>query len=202
MGTTSENALALSQAEAAISDLKAANAALIDRADDLENRSRRASLRIVNVPEGIERGTDMVEFAADLLKEIMGDQPGIVRGPVVARGPCSAQVWPRPVVVCFHRYQEKERSLRWARQHQMQHKGKPLRIYPDLSAGLSKKRAAFKNIKAALYEGGIQFRLLYPARRRVSYEGENHNFDMPGDAEVFFQRIIKATSTTLNEALN
>ncbi|KAL1276554.1 hypothetical protein QQF64_036177 [Cirrhinus molitorella] len=32
---------------------------------------------------------------------------------------------PRPFVVCFHRFQEKERLLRWARRHEMKYKGNP-----------------------------------------------------------------------------
>lgn len=197
--STSENFTALTRAEAAIVELRTANAVLLDRVDDLENRSRRVNLRIINVPEGAERGTDMVLFASGLLKEVMGDQvfqkaPELERAHrALAPRPKDGQS-PRPIIVCFHRYQEKERALRWARQHQLLYEGKPLRIYPDLSANLSKKRAAFKSVKAAFYERGIEFRLLYPARLRVSYEGESHIFDTPGDAEAFFQRITKADS--------
>lgn len=49
-----ENFDRLNVAEATIKKLQAENATLLDRVDDLENRSRRANLRIVNVPEGSE----------------------------------------------------------------------------------------------------------------------------------------------------
>ncbi|KAL1268765.1 hypothetical protein QQF64_034128 [Cirrhinus molitorella] len=54
--------------------LKATNEALLDHLDELENHSWRANLRIINVPEDSEIGTDMVKFTLDLLKDIMGDQ--------------------------------------------------------------------------------------------------------------------------------
>ncbi|KAL0150370.1 hypothetical protein M9458_054187 [Cirrhinus mrigala] len=70
--TAGENFEALSKAEADIAALKATNEALLDRLDDLENRSRRANLRIINVPEDSDIGTDMVKFTSDLLKDVMG----------------------------------------------------------------------------------------------------------------------------------
>lgn len=56
-------------------------------------------------------------------------------------------------------------------------KGKTFRLYPDLSVTLSRKRAAFRSVKAALYQKGIQFRL------RKSYE--TSMFESPADAEAF-----------------
>lgn len=47
---------ALSAAEKTIKTLKEQNATLMDRDDDLENRSQRANLRILNVPENSEKG--------------------------------------------------------------------------------------------------------------------------------------------------
>ncbi|KAL0169447.1 hypothetical protein M9458_034043 [Cirrhinus mrigala] len=148
--TAVENFEALSKAEADIAALKATNEALLDRLDDLENRSRRANLRIINVPEDSEIGTDMVKFTSDLLKDVMGvqvfEKPPELETAHRALAPKPRDGPPRPIIVCFHRYQEKEQALRWARQHELQYQGKTLRFYPDLSVALSKKRATFKNI--------------------------------------------------------
>lgn len=51
-----DNFSALSEAEKTIKILKEQNAMLMDRVDDLENRSRRANIRILNVPENSEKG--------------------------------------------------------------------------------------------------------------------------------------------------
>lgn len=194
--TAGENFEALSKVEKTISELQAVNATLVDRIDDLENRSRRANLRIINVPEGSEPNGDMVTFISTLLKDTMGNQVFATppeldwahRTPM--QKPKNGQP-PRAIIVAFHRYQDRERALRWARQNKMLYKGHALRLYPDLSANLSRKRAAYKTVKSALYKKGIQFRLLYPARLRVSYGGETLMFETPLDAEAFYARRIE-----------
>ncbi|RXN32359.1 membrane-spanning 4-domains subfamily A member 4A-like protein [Labeo rohita] len=160
-----ENFEKVSAAENAIKTLQTQNASLLDRIEDLENRSRRANLRIVNVPEGSENGKDPVTFVAELLLEMTGTEvfdnpPTLERAhrspgqkPADGRKPC-------PFVVCFHRFQEKERLLRWARQHEMKYKGNLVRIYQDLSATLSRKRSSYNGIKQSLYQKGIRFQLL------------------------------------------
>lgn len=62
----------LTVAESAIKTLQSQNQLLLDRCDDLENRSRRSNLRILNIPEGSEDGKDPVKFMSDVLMETMG----------------------------------------------------------------------------------------------------------------------------------
>lgn len=163
--TTGENFEALCKAEKAIADLQTLNATLVNRIDDLENRSRRANLRIINVPEDSESKGDMLTFVSKLLDKTMGNHvfttpPELDRAHRTLTQKPKAGQPPRPIIVAFHRYQDRERALRWARQNEVLYKGKALRFYPDLSASLSKKRAAFKTgVNAALYQKGICFRL-------------------------------------------
>ncbi|KAL7844446.1 hypothetical protein SRHO_G00229850 [Serrasalmus rhombeus] len=51
--------------------LKHSNASLVEKLDDLENRSRRCNLRIVGIPEGLE-STDPIGFVTGLLTELFG----------------------------------------------------------------------------------------------------------------------------------
>lgn len=152
----SDNFSALSAAEKTIKTLKEQNATLMDRVDDLENRSRRANLRILNVPENSEKGQSNVKFVSEMLMEVMG-QEVFEKPPELERahrslGPKPQEGRPpRPLVICFHRFQEKEKALRWARQNEAKYKDSTLRIYPDISADLARKRAAFKNVKQLLY---------------------------------------------------
>ena len=194
--TTGDNFEALAKAEKAITDLQAMNATLVDRMEDMENRSRRANLRIINVPEASDT-KDMVTHVSTLLKDVMGSQfntlPELDRAHrILIPKPKNGQP-PRPIIVAFHRYQDRERALRWARQNNVVYQGNTLRFYPDLSAGLSKKRAAFKNVKGALYQKGIQFRLLYPARLRVTYGEETLMFETPADAEAFYSQRVQGS---------
>lgn len=104
---------------------------------------------------------------------------------------------PRPIIGAFYRYQARERVLRWPRQNDVVYKGNTLRFYPDHSTNLSKKHAAFKNIKAAFYRKGIQFRLLYSARLQVSYGGETLIFETPADAETFYSQQVEGSINIL-----
>lgn len=194
-----ENFERVNATETTIKSLQATNAALVDKIEDLENRSRRVNLRIINIPEGSENGQDPIKFIAELLVEVMGSEV-FEKPPELERAHRSLfpkpreGAPPRPFVVCFNRFQEKERALRWSRQHELRYRGRIIRCYPDLSAALSKKRAAFNDVKSALYRKGIQFRLLHPARLRVIFQNETHEFRTPEEAKEFYDRRIEPTA--------
>ncbi len=191
VGENFENLIA---AEKVIKNLQTQNSSLLDRIEDLENRSRRSNLRIVNIPEGSENNQDPVKFVSEMLKEVTGtevfDEPPILERAHRSPGqkPTDGQK-PRPFVVCFHRFQDKERLLRWSQSHEIQYKGNAVRIYPDLSVALSKKHALYNGIKQSLYQKGIRFQLLYPARLRVTFEEQTFIFNSPEEAKQFDQRV-------------
>lgn len=190
--TAGENFDKLVKAEAVIRRLETDNATLLDRVDDLENRSRRNNIRIINLPEGSESGQDPVQFISKMLMETMGPEvfdkpPELERAHRSLLPKPGGGAAPRAVIVCFHRYQDRERALRWARQHETRYRNNTLRLYPDFSASLSKKRAAFNEIKAQLYRKNIRFRLLHPARLRITLEGgEAVTFNTPEEAKAFY----------------
>lgn len=195
--TAGENFESLTKAEKAIRKLETDNATLLDRVDDMENRSRRANLRIVNVPEDSEKGQDPIQFVSKLLMEVMGPSvfdkpPELERAHRSLLPKPKAGAAPRTIIVCFHRYQEKERALRWAREHEPRYQNTILRFYPDFSAALSKKRAAFNEVKTILYRKGVRFGLLHPARLRVTLEGgESRTFTTPEEAKTFCMERFK-----------
>lgn len=161
--------------------LEAQNKLLQDCLEDLENRSRRVSLWIINIPEGSEKGQDPTEFISGLLMEKLG--PGVFSKPAeLERAHCSLAPKsgpggnPRLFLICFHHFQEREKVLRWARQNELQYRGAKLRVYPDVSVATAKKGAAFNKVKQAFYQKRVKFRLLFPARLQVSYEDETFTF--------------------------
>ncbi|KAK5895437.1 hypothetical protein CesoFtcFv8_012030 [Champsocephalus esox] len=94
----------------------------------------------------------------------------------------------RPLIVHFHKYAQKERVLLWARKSRdVSYQGHPIRIFEDFSATLAKKWAAFNKVKSQLYKEGIRFGLLYPARLRVTINGQTRIFDSVEEAERFYQ---------------
>ncbi|KAJ4941434.1 hypothetical protein JOQ06_011313 [Pogonophryne albipinna] len=72
----------------------------------------------------------------------------------------------------------------------MDYGGTELRVYPDISTVLAKKRAAFNPIKNSLYQKGQQFRLLHPARLHVSFRNDDYYFDCPQKAQDFYNQHI------------
>lgn len=180
--TAGDNFERLTVAESTITELKNQNKLLLDRLDDLENRSRRANLRILNIPEGSEEGKDPLKFIGDALMQMMGPDvftapPELERAHRTPNTKSNQRKTPRAFLVCFSKFQQKEAVLRWARSHELMYKGASVRIYQDLSTALAKKRAAFNDVKRALYQKNVRFQQLYPARLRVSYGGDVFTFD-------------------------
>lgn len=190
-----DNFAALNTAEKRIKELEKQNKFLLDRVDDLENRSRRNNLRILNVPEDSEKGQSPIQFVSQMLMEVMGE--GVLDKPPelerahrsLGQKPDDGRP-PRPFVVCFHRFQEKEKILRWARMHEAVFQGSTLRIYPDMSANVAKKRAAFKGVKQLLYDKKIRFHLRYPALLRVQLGDKTFEFSTPEEAQEFYDNQI------------
>ncbi|KAJ8397388.1 hypothetical protein AAFF_G00439370 [Aldrovandia affinis] len=53
-------------------------------------------------------------------------------------------------------------------------------IFPDFSAELNKRRAEYVEVKKLLREKeGVRYGLVYPARLRVSFQGQEKMFDTP-----------------------
>uniref|UniRef100_A0AAV2KF52 Uncharacterized protein n=1 Tax=Knipowitschia caucasica TaxID=637954 RepID=A0AAV2KF52_KNICA len=64
--------------------------------------------------------------------------------------------------------------------------GKQILIFPDYSADLTRRRAAFNEVKVSLrQQEGVRYGLLYPARLRVSYNGETKVFNTPSDVKDY-----------------
>ena len=98
----------------------------------------------------------------------------------------------RPVIVRFHRYIDKERVLHWAKEHRdISYRGHSIKFYEDFSAAVAKRRAAFNQVKSLLFKRGMRFGMIYPARLRVTFNGVNHVFDSPEQAELFYRERIQ-----------
>lgn len=158
--------------------------------EDLVSRSKRQNLRVVGIPEGTE-GQDARLFMTAMFKKVIGDdQLDDLELDRAHRslGP-KPQQGSRPFIVRFHRYTQKERVLLWAKKHRdVSYQGHSIRIFEDFSATLAKKRASFNNVKSLLYRDGIRFGLLYPARLRVTMNGQSQIFDSAEEAERFYRQ--------------
>ncbi|KAJ3602119.1 hypothetical protein NHX12_029878 [Muraenolepis orangiensis] len=159
------------------------------KTDDLENRGRRCNIRILHVKEGLESGNP-TKCVANLLTEILGGPGGLQSPPTLDRahrtGPANGGR-PRSFLARFHYFQEKEQVLRLAREKgRLEFQGGQVMIFPDFSAGLSKRRAEFIEVKKLLRgKEVVRYGLVYPARLRVSFQGEENMFDTPQAVKDF-----------------
>ena len=192
-----ENFEKIAEMEDIIKTLQQQCSKLQDKVDDLENRARRSNLRIINLPEGCEKGQDPAKFVSELLMEVTGtavftNPPEIERAHRVLRKSEDSDNTekPRAFLVKFLRFQEKEKLLRWARNNAITYRESELRVYPDMSAELAKRRASFNGIKSSLYKKGVKFNLRHPARLHVAFKDEDYYFDSPQDARAFYNQHI------------
>uniref|UniRef100_A0A087YKM8 L1 transposable element RRM domain-containing protein n=1 Tax=Poecilia formosa TaxID=48698 RepID=A0A087YKM8_POEFO len=109
---------------------------------DLEARSRRSNLRLVNLPEGAE-GEDACAFLEKWLQEVLNLAPlrttlTLERAHRLGQRSTSNTVAPRTLIMKFLNY--KVTVIRAARtKGQILFKNHPVRFYGDLAAGVHKK---------------------------------------------------------------
>uniref|UniRef100_A0A8D3DRH2 Transposase element L1Md-A101/L1Md-A102/L1Md-A2 n=1 Tax=Scophthalmus maximus TaxID=52904 RepID=A0A8D3DRH2_SCOMX len=150
------------------------NGALQAAVEDLVSRSKRQNLRVIGLPEDIE-GNNPRQFMADLFQEVAAEALSNST-PELDRDHRSLRPKPRQrsrsVIVRFHRYIDKERVLLWGKEHRnMTYQGHNIKFYEDFSGAVAKRRAAFNQVKSLLFKKGIRFGMIYPARLRVTFDG-------------------------------
>lgn len=182
-----------------VQNLTKENEGLKDTLDGYENRQRRLNLRVLGVAGDSKRGQCPLKCMSELLVKVLNDEsftkpPELERCHRALMDKPSPDVCPRPFILCFHRYQERERVLQLVIQkRQLSYEGKKILIFPDFSARLVAKRIAYKKVKSKLYKNNISllmFSLQYPATLVVYFQGSRHSFSTAGAEEAFFNRHL------------
>lgn len=197
-----DNGTELSRLNSTVNSLKAQVKLLSDKCEDLEGRSRRNNIRLIGVPEGVE-GPRPTNFIAQLLKDKLklDETPVLDQAHRTLRAKPKAGEAPRPFIIRIHYFQVRNEILRHAgeisRASPLLYEGQKLFIFPDYTASVSKKRAAFAGVKRQLHSGtGIKFGLLLPAVLKITLPGgSTHTFDDPNSAMDFVDRNIKKSVT-------
>lgn len=177
---------------------------LTNKFDELENRSRRSNLRIVNVPEKME-GNDAVAFLEKWLPEVLGpatfpSPPLIERAHrLPGRTQPNRSTTPRVIIVKFLNFQDKVRVMRASRaKGKVIYAGQEIMFFPDLSAELHRRRRGFDRVKQQLRSMNIRYGIIYPAKLRVSSDGQTREFETPADAEKFIQGLQNTEESQVN----
>lgn len=192
-----ENAETLHQRLAKVEDscetLRAANEKLKAKLSDIESRNRRCNARFIGLQEGIE-GPHPSKFFSQMLQDVFGrdvfpSPPELDRAHRSLAPKPAPGGRPRPVIVCFHRYQNKELLIREARRrNNLKYMDKPFRVYEDYSPEVVNQRREYRSVMSDLYKMGLKPSLLYPARLRITKtDGVRHTFGSAVEAERFVE---------------
>ncbi|XP_060765595.1 uncharacterized protein LOC132873812 [Neoarius graeffei] len=131
--------------ESKLGELSAEVCALKTKCNDLEGRQRRHNLRILGIPEGDE-GSRPTEFIAQLLQDMLElEEKPLLDGAHRSLRPKPKRGKPlRAFVIRVHYYHVHDQIHRRAAEASpLSHKGSRLSIFPDFTAEVAKKRAAF-----------------------------------------------------------
>ena len=70
-------------------------------------------------------------------------------------------------------------------------------FFPDLSSELHRRRRGFDRVKQQLMSMNIRYGRIYPAKLRVTSDGQSREFETPAEAEKFIQDL-QCTKDSVN----
>lgn len=174
------------------------NATLKEKLMYLENYTRRQNIRIVGIPENTE-GSQPTEFISNLLFELFRQDfskpPKVDRAHrIVAQKTEDHDDRPRPFIAKLHHFQVKEKLLRLAREKgTLEYNESTIHLFPDYSAEVNKRRAAFSACKEKLHAAHVRFGIRYPATLRFKHGKEMLKFTVPAEALAYIDKNITKT---------
>lgn len=171
------------------------------KCEDLEGRSRRNNLRLVGIEEGAEQGQP-TKFVSALLKDVLE----LDGAPLLDRAHRSLRAKPKPgepprvFIMRVHYTHVRDEILRKSSQKPLFYNGKKVYIFPDYTSAVTKKRAAFGDVKKRLrVVEGVKFGFRFPASLRITFPGKKeHSFEDPALAMDFVNRELGNTEAEDN----
>ena len=161
------------------------------KCEDLESRSRRNNVRVVGLREDFEGSQAATSLAKWLHETLHLDSlPVIDRAHKSLRPKLKSGEAPRPIIIRLHYYGDRVAIIQKARAlgDALQHEGRRVHIFPDLTATHMKKREAFTGVKRLMC-GNAAFKdygYFQPGHLRITLlNGERHRFEDPAAAKCF-----------------
>lgn len=183
-------------AQTAIAQMDKLLKVIANKSEDMEARSRRNNIRLIGIPESTNTGR-MELYVEKLLMATVGVEK-LSNHFIVERAhraldprpPPGAA--PRPIIARLLNYRDRDVTLQAAReQKQMSYEGVPFSIFPDFTAHVQEERRKFGQVKAKLRAANIDYAMLYPARLRVTHQGQQHFFLKPQHVDKFLSQLKK-----------
>ncbi|KAI7813890.1 putative follistatin-related protein 5-like [Triplophysa rosa] len=137
---------------------------------DLEDRSRRDNIRIINLPEGVEGKTNLMAYILGSLPvwlpALAEAKPEIMRAHRI--GPPNNTGRPCTVIAKMLRYTDRDLLLRTSRKSSIKVDGKDIRFAADYSAFTTNRRCSFVEVIKKAQKIGFQTFLMYPAQLKLT----------------------------------
>ena len=162
---------------------------LRNKVTEMEDRSRRNNIRLINLPTGAE-GDDPVGYLRAMLPQWIPTLSNSSMPIEIDRAHRTFSAYtskPRTMIFRVLRYQDRQAILQGVRRAMPKlQNGTPLEFYADYSTKTTQRRNKLKSIRSKLRQRGIKSFLIYPAILKVIYKGEKLSFESPEDAKQFF----------------
>uniref|UniRef100_A0A5F9C5T0 L1 transposable element RRM domain-containing protein n=1 Tax=Oryctolagus cuniculus TaxID=9986 RepID=A0A5F9C5T0_RABIT len=149
---------------------------------NLQDTIKRTIIRVLGVPEGMEKEKGLEGLFSEILAE---NFPGLEKDRDILvqeahRIPSKhdkKRSSPRHVVIKLTKVKHKEKILKCAREkRQITLRGSPIRLTADFSSETLQARREWRDIAQVLREKNCQPRILYPAKLSFVNEGEIKTF--------------------------
>lgn len=167
--------------------------ALLCQLDDMENRSRRANIRIRGLPEATG-AKDIIPTLEGIFREILG-LPNTVaieidRAHRALRPPSQDMNNPRDVICKLHKYTLKDRIMQKMRgKPYFDFDGAQLASYQDISRRTLMQRRALRPLLEAIQDAGLSYRWGFPFFLQVTKEGKTVTLRNKDDLPYFLSSL-------------
>lgn len=182
----------LSGMETRLADMETKVNTLMEKCLDLEGRSRRDNIVILNLKEGTE-GREPVKFLEGWLPTLLSIQTkqGKIKIDRAHRSiGLSRPNHPRAMIIKVHNPVDKIRILTAAKDNgPLTYDGQIIHIRQDLATGVKEMRRAFNGVCQKLIQKNMRFYMRYPATLNFSHGGNNYSFRKSEDALAFLNNL-------------
>lgn len=160
---------------------------------ELEDRSRRDNVRIINLPEKVESGNAADFVSSSLFKwfpTLIGEKMEVMRAHRIGPERSTAS-GPRTLICKMLRNTDRDRILKAARGSRIEVGGREIRFAADYSNYTIKRRRSFSQAMETARKLGFTPFLIYPAKLKLFRGSEVHLFETQTEAEDFLDTQIR-----------
>ncbi|KAK7888997.1 hypothetical protein WMY93_024557 [Mugilogobius chulae] len=176
--------------ETACTALRKANLELKEKAERLEMHSRKYNVRVFGLAKDVEKGNP-TGYMSQLFKELfqgkLQSEPDVEIahrvGPPGNNRAMIVSLQKRTTTAEIIKIAKKEKELLFC--------GMKLKIFPDLTTEMAKKRASFRETRAKLRDEGVRHGIIHPATLIITFKGETKKFTEHSEADLYVKTVIQ-----------